>query len=155
MYSQRLLLLLVALLLSFPCSSILSLSLFFGFSGELRSLISTLENDSSDQFLSLLRHSLPQICHHENQLRTNATSINLSSPFDASGGNNRGLLDISLPSIFRNITIDDNWNSATKRIRALEKCPAIGRFAGSGHPANNKSGWHTDALAEACRSIFS
>lgn len=150
MYSQRLLLLLVALLLSFPCSSALSLPLFFGFSSELRSLTSALESDSGDQFLSLLRHySLPQICHHESQPRTNTTSINLSSPFDASEGNDRDLLDISLLSIFRNITIDGDWNSATKRIHALETCPAIGRFARSGHPANNKSGCHTDAPAEA------
>jgi hypothetical protein len=141
MYNRMRLLLAFALLLSFAHISALSLPLFFSLNSEIHSLTSALETDSADQLFNLLRHhSLQQICHHDLQPRTNSTSMAVTSPFFGLGEDSRDLLELSLPSIFRDMTIDGDWRNAAKRIHALENCPAVGRFARSAGLAHGNSG---------------
>ena len=121
-----------ALLLWLPHISALSLPFFFGLTSELRSLTSALDKKSADQLLYLLRHhDLQQICHYKQQPAPNSTSIAIGSPLNSFWVDDGDLLALSLPSIFRNITIDGDWNDAEKRTHALGKCPAVGHYARS------------------------
>jgi hypothetical protein len=114
-----------------PLSSSLSLPIFFGLDSKIRSLTTALEKDSVTQLLYLLRYyGLQQICHDENWPRTNLTGVAIASPYEA-WRNSDDLLALSLPSIFRNITIGGDWNDAAKRTRVLADCPAVGRYARS------------------------
>jgi hypothetical protein len=133
MYNRLRVWLAFTLLQLFPPISSLSLRLFFSLNSEIHLLASALEKKSADQLLGLLRHhSLQQICHHDLQPRTNSTGIAGKSPFWDTGQDSRDLLELSLPSVFRNITIDGDWSNAANRIHVLENCPAVGRFARSG-----------------------
>jgi hypothetical protein len=112
-------------------SLLISQSSFFGFDSKLRSLIAALEKDSASQLLNLLRYyDLQQICHHENQLTTNLTGAAIANPYET-WRNSGDLLVLSLPSIFRNVTIDGDWNDAARRTHILANCPAVGRYARS------------------------
>jgi hypothetical protein len=131
MWKRTFVVLAFALALFFPHSSSLSLPFFFGLDSKLRSLTAALEKDSATQLLDLLRYyDLQQICHHGNQPRTNLTGVAIASPYEIwrDGGD---LLELSLPSIFRNVTINGDWNDAAKRTRILADCPAVGRYGRS------------------------
>src|SRR5436305_11832396 len=100
----------VALFLSH--SSSLGLPLFFGLDSKFRSLTAALEKDDVNQLLNLLRYyDLQQICHHENQPRTNLSGVAIASPYEI-WRDTADLLTLSLSSIFRNVTIDGDWNDA-------------------------------------------
>jgi hypothetical protein len=130
MYKEMFLSLVLAVLLLFSNSSALSLPFFFGLSSELRALMSSLEKSSANQLLSLLKyHDLQQICRYNDQPNTNLTGIAIGSLLDDVWDSSRDLLALSLPSIFRNITIDGDWKEAAMRIHSLENCPAVGRYA--------------------------
>ena len=132
MYSRICPGLVFALFLWLPYISALSLPFFFGLTSELRSLTSALDKESADQLLYLLRHhDLQQICHYNQHSAPNSTSIAMSSPINGFWVENGDLLALSLPSIFRNITIDGDWNDAEKRTHALQNCPAVGLYARS------------------------
>jgi hypothetical protein len=114
-----------------PHSSSLSLPLFFGLDSKLRSLTAALEKDAVNQLLNLLRYyDLQQICHHESQSRTNLTGVAIASPYEI-WRNSDNLLALSLPSIFRNVTINGDWNDAARRTHTLANCPAVSRYARS------------------------
>jgi hypothetical protein len=130
-----------------PYSSSLSLPLFFGLDSKLRSLTTALEKSSVTELLNLLRYyDLQQICHHESQPRTNLTGVTVASPRDI-WGNSGDLLALSLPSIFRNVTIDGDWNDATRRTHILADCPAAGRYARSAPLAHTQQ-FVTNTAAE-------
>lgn len=132
MYSRICPELVLALLIWLPHISALNLPFFFGLTSELRSLTSALDKESADQLLYLLRrHDLQQICHYNQQPAPNSTSIAISSPVNGFWVDNGDLLALSLPSIFRNITINGDWNDAEKRTHALGSCPAVGHYARS------------------------
>jgi hypothetical protein len=125
-----------AVTLFLPHSSSLSLPLFFGLDSKLRSLTAALEKDAVNQLLNLLRYyDLQQICHHEDQPRTNLIGVAIASPYEI-WRNSDNLLALSLSSIFRNITINGDWNDAARRTHALANCPAVGRYARSARLAN-------------------
>jgi hypothetical protein len=133
---KRIIVLAFALVLFLPHSSSLSLPLFFGLDSKLRSLTAALEKDSATQLLNLLRYyDLQQICHHDNQPRTNLTGVAIPSPYEI-WRDSGDLLELSLPSIFRNVTIDGDWNDAARRTHILAKCPAVGRYARSARLAH-------------------
>jgi len=114
-----------------PHSSSLSLPFFFGLDSKLRSLTTALDKSSVTQLLNLLRYyDLQQICHHESQPITNLTGMAVASPLDI-WTNSGDLLALSLPSIFRNVTIDGDWNDAARRTHILANCPAVGHYARS------------------------
>jgi hypothetical protein len=126
MWKHTFVVLAFALALFVPHSS--SLSLPFSFS-KIRSLTAALEKDSATQLLNLLiYYDLQQICHHENQPRTNLTGVAIASPFEIPRDGD-DLLTLSLPSIFRNIIIDGDWNDAARSTHILANCPAVGRYA--------------------------
>jgi hypothetical protein len=128
---KRIIVLAFALVLFLPHSSSLSLPLFFGLDSKLRSLTAALEKDSATQLLNLLRYyDLQQICHHDNQPRTNLTGVAIPSPYEI-WRDSGDLLELSLPSIFRNVTIDGDWKDAARRTHILADCPAVGRYARS------------------------
>jgi hypothetical protein len=134
------------LALFLPHSSSRSLPFFFGLDSKLRSLTAALEKDSATQLLNLLRyHDLQQICYHESQPRTNLTGVAIASPYEI--WRDSGDLELSLPSIFRNVTIDGDWNDAARRTRILAKCPAVGRYARSARLAHIQQ-YSTNDLTE-------
>jgi len=123
-----------ALALFLPRSSSLSLP-FLGLDSKLRSLTAALEKDSATQLLNLLRYyDLQQICHHESQPRTNLTGVAIASPYEI--WRDSGDLELSLLSIFRNVTIDGDWNDAMRRTHILANCPAVGRYVRSARLAH-------------------
>ena len=125
----------VVVALFLPHSSSLSLP-FFGLDSKLRPLAAALEKDATNQLLNLLRYyDLEQICHYENQPRTNLTGVAVASPYEI-WRNSDDLLALSLPSIFRNVTIAGDWNDAARRTHILANCPAVGRYARSARLAH-------------------
>jgi hypothetical protein len=131
MWKRTFVVLAFAVALFLPHSSSLSLPLFFGLDSKLRSLTAALEKDAVNQLLNLLRYyDLQQICHHEGQPRTNLTGVAIASPYET-WRNSDNLLALSLSSIFRNITINGDWNDAARRTHTLANCPAVGHYVRS------------------------
>ena len=114
-----------------PHSSSLSLPFLFRLDSKLRSLTAALEESSATELLNLLRYyDFQQICYHESRPSTNLTGVTIANPRDI-WRNSDDLLALSLPSIFRNVTINGDWNDATRRTHILANCPVAGHYARS------------------------
>lgn len=74
----------------------------------------------NQDYLSLLPYDvLHQVC-------TSASSDpNLRVPLDGLSRSSKHLRDVSLPEVFRHVVIRGDWDLASSRLEAMEKCPAI------------------------------